>query len=188
MEYPGPNSANLGHLMTISGAIRPDSGLFWASKWLVCSRNGPLRASKGDPKGPKIGHWYLLCKHWPVGPLCGVWNQIWCSTRLPEGQKSAPKGSSRPPLTPLTPLNLLSDPPYNQLNSSSYLITHWFCQNHQKMQKMSQKCKKMFWGNVPPNLTLILHFYLTNTNMIIKNVAILVTLDGQGRLFSKLVA
>ena len=102
----------------------------------------PLRG----PRGPETGQWCIPSKPWLVEPICGVWNQIWCRTRLPEGQKSH-IGVKQTPLTPLEPPqnpprpppNPSSDPPCNQLNPSSYLITH----NHSKNPKISTETPKI---------------------------------------------
>ena len=40
-------------------------------------------------------------KHWPFGPLCGVWNPIYCRTRHPGGQKLLSGGQADPFLTTL---------------------------------------------------------------------------------------
>ena len=95
----------------------------------------PFGSPKGVPKGPRIGQSYLRCKPWPVRPLCGVWNQIWCRIRLADGQKVPYRNQADPPEPPQTPLNPFSDPSCNQFNPSSYLITHCFSQNHPKLQK-----------------------------------------------------
>ena len=64
------------------------------------------------------------------------------------GAKSALKGSSRPllaPLSPPKPPRTSPKPPQipsvNLHNPPSYLITHWFSQNHLKMQNKNWKCK-----------------------------------------------
>ena len=100
-------------LEPIYGLLRPSSvtwGLYSLIYW-------PFGSPQGGPKGPKRGQWCLLCKHWTVGPLCGVWNQIWCRTRLPEGLKVPCSGQSDPLLTtldspwpPLHPPNLPKSP------------------------------------------------------------------------------
>ena len=100
MGYSGPNLDNLGHLMTISGAKRPYSGLFGGWKRLVLLIKRPFGGPQGGPKGPKMCQWYIPCKHWPLEPLCGVWNQIWCHTGLPEGKKELFGGPADPSWPP----------------------------------------------------------------------------------------
>ena len=54
MGYSGLNLVTWGHMMTFSGAERPDTGLIGALKGLFCSYNGLL----GIPRGvPKVWKW-----------------------------------------------------------------------------------------------------------------------------------
>ena len=64
---------------------RPQKGLYLLKKW-------PFESSKKGPEGPEMGQLCLPSDSWPVGPLCGVWNQIWCRARLPEGLKESYRG------------------------------------------------------------------------------------------------
>jgi len=133
--------------------LEPENGLF-------CSWKGPLGAPRGGPKGPKMGQWYIPCKHWPFDPLCGVWNQIWCHTRLPEGTKEPvggigdpswpPPGPPKPCPDPQTPPKALLTPPLTPLTPPLAPLTTRKCknapkwktaQNWQKWPKMAQKWK-----------------------------------------------
>ena len=133
-----------GAFWTKSGHFKPYDELFIGQKvqlgtvgdlkttWFA--QNRPFRSHQGGPKGPKMGQWCLPWKHWPIGPLCGVWNPIWCHTRHPDGQKLRCRGQADPHLTTLdhsidhpkpsqTPLIPFSDFPHNQYHPSSYLTT-----------------------------------------------------------------
>ena len=97
---------NLGHLTTISGAKTPYSRLYGAWKRLVLLMKRPFGGTQGGPKGPKMGQRYISCKHWSFEPSCGVWNQIWCTTRLQEVKKEifgGPADTSWPPPWPPKP-------------------------------------------------------------------------------------
>ena len=89
----------------------PYLGLFGAWKRLVLLMKRPVGGSQVGPKGPKMGQWYIPCKHWPFDPLCGVWNQIWCHTRLPEGTKEPVGGIGDPSWPPPGPPKPCPDPP-----------------------------------------------------------------------------
>ena len=120
-------------MVVTTGTIQfgPDTWIFGFQKGFTCSCNGLLGAPRGGPKGPKMGQWCLNWKHWPIGPLCVVWNPIWCRTRHPEGQKLICWGQTDlrlttfdhpvdPPKSSQTPLNPINDLPYNQYLPSSY--------------------------------------------------------------------
>ena len=64
---------------------RPQKELYLLKKWA-------LETSKTGPESPEMGHKCLPSESWPVGPLCCVWNQIWCRTRLPEGLDESQRG------------------------------------------------------------------------------------------------
>ena len=99
----------------------------------------------GGPRGPATGQCCIPSKAKLVEPICGVWNQIWCRTRLPEGQKNPTGVKQTPPdpleplLTPLDPPNPFSDPTCNQYNPSRYLINHY----HAKKTKISTETRKI---------------------------------------------
>ena len=61
-------------------------------------------------------------KPWLVEPKCGVWNQIWCFTRLPEEQNVSYAigygGQADPPRRPQIPL----DAPKSPINLSLTLL------------------------------------------------------------------
>ena len=102
----------------------------------------------GIPRGaPKVQKWVsdTYCvnigqfEHYVVFETkFGAVQDFQMGKHCPVGIKQTPLDPLIPPKTPLYPL---SDPPYNQFNPSSYLITHWFSQNHPKNAKMSQICK-----------------------------------------------
>ena len=71
---------------------------------MICSKNGLLRAPRRAPEVQK-----LVSDAYPVNidQLCGVWNQIWCRTRLPEGLNVPYRGKSDSPEPPWTVLGKL---------------------------------------------------------------------------------
>ena len=51
----------------------------------------------GGPRDPATGQCCIPSKAKLVEPICGVLNQIWCHTSLPEGQKSTTGVMQTPP-------------------------------------------------------------------------------------------
>ena len=102
MMHSGPHLVTLCHLMTFPGAKRPDSGLFWASKWLVCSKNGPLRASEGGTKDQK---WASDTCFANIGQLDHnvVFGTKFGAVQGFQRGKKCPKGFKQTPLDPLDP-------------------------------------------------------------------------------------
>ena len=85
----------------------------------------PFESSQKGPNRPEMGQWFLPSKYWLVGPLCSVWNQIWCHKRLPEGQKVPYRGKSDPlwtPQTPLEPPRPSQKPSWSVLNTNTIPI------------------------------------------------------------------
>ena len=130
--------------MIILAAKRPYSGLFGASKRLVLLMKWPQEGPQRSETGSVILTLLTLAS-WTI--------MRWLELNLvpyktSRGAKSALKGSSRPllaPLSPPKPPRMSPKPPQipsvNLHNPSSYLITHWFSQNHPKMQNKNKKFK-----------------------------------------------
>ena len=59
----------------------------WSLKTACFAHEIALWGHLGGAQGSKNGPAIVSCKHWSFEPLCGVWKQIWCPTRLPEVKK-----------------------------------------------------------------------------------------------------
>ena len=135
MKYSGPNPVNLGHLMTIKGTKRPDSGLFGASKGLVCPWNGPLGAPWGAPEVQKwvidsylvnicqLDHYVALC-----GPKMAKTEKVqkWKLTRGHSPWCSLTKENWSPPKKKDPQIAKLSQKePNNRKNVFFQKMTQW---------------------------------------------------------------
>ena len=130
-------------------------------KGFICSYNGLLGPPWGAPKVQKwVNDTYIVnfgqLDHYVVfGTKFGAVQDFQRGKVCPIGIQQTPLDPPRPPKPSKKPQNHpkkkppdpLNDPPYNQFNPSSYLITHRFSQNYPKMQtspknaNKSQKCK-----------------------------------------------
>ena len=122
-----PNLVTLSHMMTFSGAKRLVLGLLGAQKDLIFTSNGRLGVPR---RAPMVQRWvsdaYLVTidqlDHYLVfGTKSGAIPDLQSDKTCPIGVKQAPQ---TPPKSPRTPPEPISDPLYNQYNSSSYFITH----------------------------------------------------------------
>ena len=113
--------------------------LLGPQKAFICSYNGRL----GTPWGaPKVWKWVSdaypinmgqLDHHVVFGTTSGAIQDFQRGKKCHIGVEQTPLDSPRPPKIPpdphKTPLDPIIDPPYNQLNPSSYLINHKHHQN-----------------------------------------------------------
>ena len=110
MGHSGLNMVTWGHLMTFSGAERPDTELVGASKGLFCSHNGFLGTFRGAPKDWKwVSDAYLakmgqLDYHVVFGTKSGALQDFQRGKKHPTGVKQTPLDPPRPPKTPPNPL------------------------------------------------------------------------------------
>ena len=127
-------------------------------KGFICSYNGLLGPPWGAPKVQKwvndtyIANFGQLDHYVVFGTKFGAVQDFQRGKMCPIGIQQTPLDPPRPPPRPPKPSkkpqtikkktpNPLNDPPYNQFNRSSYLITHRFSQNYPKMQKSPKNAK-----------------------------------------------
>ena len=119
----------------------PVNGIFGVSrvpKRVDLLKKWPSESLQKGPKSPEMGQWCLPSEYWPVWPLCGVWNQIWCRTRLPEGLNVSYRGKSDSPeppwttqKTPRLPQNPSVTIPTTNRSPLVSPITHYYSQKAQ---------------------------------------------------------